>query len=48
MLRRACQSALWIIVASISVYLVAYRYYSLYIATKVMKLNRCGQHRGHQ
>ncbi|HAE77532.1 carbon starvation protein A [Morganella morganii] len=32
-------SALWIIVASISVYLVAYRYYSLYIATKVMKLD---------
>lgn len=32
-------SALWIIVASISVYLVAYRYYSLYIATKVMQLD---------
>ncbi len=32
-------SALWIIVASVSVYLVAYRYYSLYIATKVMKLD---------
>ncbi|GAA3886670.1 pyruvate/proton symporter BtsT [Gibbsiella dentisursi] len=32
-------SALWIIVASIAVYLVAYRYYSLYIATKVMKLD---------
>ncbi len=25
-------SALWIVVASVSVYLVAYRYYSLYIA----------------
>ncbi|WP_392561844.1 carbon starvation CstA family protein [Orbus sturtevantii] len=32
-------SALWIIVAAISVYLVAYRYYSLYIANKVMKLD---------
>ena len=32
-------SALWIIVASVAVYLVAYRYYSLYIATKVMKLD---------
>ena len=38
-------SALWIIVASVSVYLVAYRYYSLYIATKVMKLDPTGQHR---
>ncbi|MDR0219347.1 MAG: carbon starvation protein A [Enterobacteriaceae bacterium] len=32
-------SALWIIVASVAVYLVSYRYYSLYIATKVMKLD---------
>ncbi|WP_409159132.1 carbon starvation CstA family protein [Pectobacterium sp. B2J-2] len=32
-------SALWIIVASVAVYLVAYRYYSLYIAQKVMKLD---------
>ena len=32
-------SALWIIVASVSVYLVAYRYYSLYIAQKVMQLD---------
>ncbi len=32
-------SALWIIVASVSVYIVAYRYYSLYIAQKVMKLD---------
>ncbi|XKM14529.1 carbon starvation CstA family protein [Orbaceae bacterium ac157xtp] len=32
-------SALWIVVASVSVYLVAYRYYSLYIASKVMKLD---------
>ncbi|MFP1455178.1 carbon starvation CstA family protein [Escherichia coli] len=32
-------SALWIVVASVLVYLVAYRYYSLYIAQKVMKLD---------
>ncbi|KAB8312911.1 carbon starvation protein A [Erwinia endophytica] len=32
-------SALWIVVASVSVYLVAYRYYSLYIAQKVMQLD---------
>ncbi|WP_431223856.1 carbon starvation CstA family protein [Serratia sp. L9] len=32
-------SALWIVVASVAVYLVAYRYYSLYIATKVMQLD---------
>ncbi|TCV95205.1 carbon starvation CstA family protein [Biostraticola tofi] len=32
-------SALWIVVSSIAVYLVAYRYYSLYIATKVMRLD---------
>src|SRR5574344_307859 len=32
-------SALWIVVASVSVYPVAYRYYSLYIAQKVMKLD---------
>ena len=32
-------SALWLVVASVSVYLVAYRYYSLYIAQKVMKLD---------
>jgi carbon starvation protein CstA len=32
-------SALWIVVASVSVYIVAYRYYSLYIAQKVMKLD---------
>ena len=32
-------SALWIVVASVAVYLVAYRYYSLYIAQKVMKLD---------
>ena len=39
-LRRGEQiSALWIVVASVSVYLVAYRYYSLYIARKVMKLD---------
>lgn len=32
-------SAMWLVVASISVYLVAYRYYSLYIAQKVMQLD---------
>ncbi|MCI4234398.1 carbon starvation CstA family protein [Dickeya dianthicola] len=32
-------SAMWIVVASVAVYLVAYRYYSLYIARKVMQLD---------
>ncbi|WP_028919748.1 carbon starvation CstA family protein [Pseudoxanthomonas suwonensis] len=32
-------SALWIVVAAISIYLVAYRYYSLYIARNVMGLD---------
>lgn len=32
-------SALWIIAAAVSVYLVAYRYYSLYITNKVMRLD---------
>ncbi|GAA5110422.1 pyruvate/proton symporter BtsT [Orbus sasakiae] len=32
-------SALWIVAAAVSVYLVAYRYYSLYIANKVMQLD---------
>ena len=32
-------SAMWLVVASVSVYLVAYRYYSLYIAQKVMRLD---------
>jgi len=32
-------SALWIVVAAISIYLVAYRYYSLYIAQNVMGLD---------
>ncbi|WP_219062620.1 carbon starvation CstA family protein [Pseudomonas sp. UMAB-08] len=32
-------NALWIVVASIAIYLVAYRYYSLFIATKVMQLD---------
>ncbi len=32
-------SALWIVVASVSIYLVAYRYYSLYIASRVMQLD---------
>ncbi|MBH3438885.1 carbon starvation CstA family protein [Pseudomonas luteola] len=32
-------NALWIVVAAVALYLVAYRYYSLFIATKVMQLN---------
>lgn len=32
-------NALWMVVASISVYLIAYRYYSLFIAKKVMRLD---------
>ncbi|MEH3147850.1 MAG: carbon starvation protein A [Methylobacterium frigidaeris] len=32
-------NALWIVVAAVSVYLIAYRYYSLYIAGRVMKLD---------
>ncbi|GEP06659.1 carbon starvation CstA family protein [Methylobacterium oxalidis] len=32
-------NALWIVVASICVYVIAYRYYSLFIADKVMRLD---------
>ncbi|MBD9426840.1 carbon starvation protein A [Pseudomonas sp. PDM15] len=32
-------NALWIVVAAVSLYLVAYRYYSLFIASKVMQLD---------
>ena len=32
-------NALWIVVAAVSTYLVAYRYYSLFIANKVMRLD---------
>jgi carbon starvation protein CstA len=32
-------NALWIVVAAIAIYLVAYRYYSLFIAEKVMQLD---------
>ena len=32
-------NALWMVVASIAVYLIAYRYYSLFIANKVMRLD---------
>ena len=36
-LRRGEQiNALWIVTAAVSIYLVAYRYYSLFIADKVM------------
>ena len=39
-LRRGEQiNALWIVVAAISIYLIAYRYYSLFIANKVMQLD---------
>ncbi len=39
-LRRGEQiNALWIVVAAVSIYLVAYRYYSLFIAEKVMRLD---------
>lgn len=29
-------SALWVVVAALCVYLIAYRYYSLFLATKVL------------
>ncbi len=32
-------SALWIVTAAVAVYLIAYRYYSLFIANKVMQLD---------
>ncbi|KTB70604.1 MULTISPECIES: carbon starvation CstA family protein [Pseudomonas] len=32
-------NALWIVVAAVAIYLVAYRYYSLFIATHVMQLD---------
>jgi carbon starvation protein CstA len=32
-------NALWIVVTAVALYLVAYRYYSLFIATKVMQLD---------
>ncbi|MCW5670806.1 MAG: carbon starvation protein A [Hydrogenophaga sp.] len=32
-------SALWVVVASVCVYLIAYRYYSLFLATKVLGLD---------
>ena len=32
-------NALWIVVSAVSIYLVAYRYYSLYIADRVMQLD---------
>ena len=32
-------NALWMVVASVSIYLIAYRYYSLYIARRVMQLD---------
>src|SRR4051812_33257999 len=32
-------SAIWIVVAAVAVYLIAYRYYALYIANRVMRLD---------
>ncbi len=32
-------NALWVVVAAVCVYLIAYRYYSLFIASKVMRLD---------
>ncbi|MFT4014434.1 MAG: carbon starvation CstA family protein [Paracoccus sp. (in: a-proteobacteria)] len=32
-------NALWMVVASVSIYLIAYRYYSLFIARRVMRLD---------
>lgn len=32
-------NALWMVVASVSIYLIAYRFYSLYIARRVMQLD---------
>jgi carbon starvation protein len=32
-------NALWVVVAAVSVYLIAYRYYSLFIANRVMRLD---------
>ena len=32
-------SALWVVVAAVCVYLIAYRYYSLFIATRVLQLD---------
>ncbi|BAN46634.1 carbon starvation CstA family protein [Metapseudomonas resinovorans] len=32
-------NALWIVVAAVAIYLLAYRYYSLFIATRVMELD---------
>lgn len=32
-------NALWIVIAAVSVYVIAYRYYSLYIADRIMRLD---------
>ncbi|MFO1113416.1 MAG: carbon starvation CstA family protein, partial [Rhodospirillales bacterium] len=31
-------NAVWLVVAAVCVYLIAYRFYSLYIATRVLQL----------
>ncbi len=36
-------NAVWVVAAAVCVYLIAYRFYSLYIATKVMGLDRARQ-----
>ncbi len=41
-------NALWIVVAAVAIYLVAYRYYSLFIASKVMQLTPTAPLRGTQ
>lgn len=33
-------NAVWVLIASVSVYLIGYRYYSLFIATKVLELDK--------
>src|SRR5690349_12983235 len=32
-------NAIWVVVAAVAVYLIAYRYYALYIASRVMRLD---------
>lgn len=41
-------NALWVVVAAVCVYLIAYRYYSLYIAENVMRLDPARQTPAHR
>ncbi|HEX8418040.1 MAG TPA: carbon starvation CstA family protein, partial [Methylobacterium sp.] len=41
-------NALWIVVAAVSVYVIAYRYYSLFIATHVLRLDAARQTPAHR